>query len=472
MAIPFLNHLDLRSVSELQNAILHRTTSGTASDVRGKLIYDTGTDTIKYYSHPDGGSGSWVSLTGDTNTFRTVQADGSAIGAAETLNLIGGTNITLSESGGAITINGAAAMQFFLEDGDGTEVTINHNKEVKFVEGGGIDINWTDVSPGSDTDPYDLTFTNTDKGSSQNIFKTVATNPAHSGTTTFASTRNLAADSNNDTLKLFDGTGIKIEGAAEDDIVRIRIADGGVDTLQLAADAVDDTKIADNALKSEHYTDGSVDNVHLANSSMTINGSARSLGDSFTTPNDDVSEANLKSRLAGFDSGDTVYIGDGDNDTVVVVRGTLTVEGTTTTVNSETLTVDDNKIVLNDNVTGTPTEDAGIIIERGNQTNVELRWDETDDDWEFTAFNHAGTPALTTYKIPTTYKTTIGDGSATAIAVSHMLGSRDVIVQLYDTSSYETVLADVVRTDTNRITITFGAAPASGDVTVLVSKVG
>ena len=129
MAIPFLNHLDLRSVSELQNAILHKTTSGSASDIEGKIIYDTGTDTIKYYSGSSG-SGSWISLTGDTNTFRTVQADGSAIGSTETLNLIGGTNITLSETDGAITIDGAAAMQFFLEDGDGTEVTINHNKEI------------------------------------------------------------------------------------------------------------------------------------------------------------------------------------------------------------------------------------------------------------------------------------------------------------------------------------------------------
>ena len=363
-------------------------------------------------------------------------------------------------------------MQFFLEDGDGTEVTINHNKEIKFVEGGGIDIDWTDVSTGDDNDPYDLTFTNTDKGSSQNIFKTVATNPAHSGTTTFAATRNLAADSNNDTLKLFDGTGIKIEGAAEDDIVRIRIADGGVGTTQLAADAVDGTKIADDAINSEHITDGSVDNVHLANSSITINGSAISLGGSVSTANDDVSEANLKNRLAGFDSADTVYIGDGDNDTTVVIRGTLAVEGTTTTVNSETLTVDDNKIVLNDNVTGTPTEDAGIIIERGNQTNVELRWDESDDDWEYTAFDHASTPALTTYKIPRTFATTIGDGSATSIVVTHNLGSKDLIVQLFDVSSYENVYADVVRTNNTQVTLTFGAAPASGDIRVLITTVG
>ena len=472
MAIPFLNHLDLRSVSELQNAILHKTTSGAASDVRGKLIYDTGTDTIKYYSHPDGGSGSWISLTGDTNTFRTVQADGSAIGATETLNLIGGTNITLSESGGAITIDGAAAMQFFLEDGDGTEVTINHNKEIKFIEGGGIDINWTDVSPGSDSDPYDLTFTNTDKGSTQNIFKTVATNPSHSGTTTFAGTRNLVADSNNDTLKFFNGTGINIEGAAEDDIIRIKIADGGVDTTQLADDAVTGAKIAADTIDSENYKDGSVDNVHLANSSMTVNGSVRNLGDSFTTPNDDVSKANLKAVSATLDSGDTLYIGDTDNDTTVVVRGTLTVEGTTTTVNSETLTVDDNKIVLNDNVTGTPTEDAGIIIERGNQTNTELRWSESDDDWEYTALNHASTPAVVTYKIARSFAANIGDGSATSIAVTHDLGTKDIIVQLYDVSSYETVYADVVRTNNKQVTMTFATAPAANDVRVLITTVG
>jgi len=47
---------------------------------------------------------------------------------------------------------------FVIEDGDGTEVSIASGKEIKFVDGGGIDINWTDVSDGSDADPYDLTF--------------------------------------------------------------------------------------------------------------------------------------------------------------------------------------------------------------------------------------------------------------------------------------------------------------------------
>ena len=47
---------------------------------------------------------------------------------------------------------------FILEDGDGTEQQIAAGKEVKFVEGAAINIDWTDVTDGTDTDPYDMTF--------------------------------------------------------------------------------------------------------------------------------------------------------------------------------------------------------------------------------------------------------------------------------------------------------------------------
>ncbi len=46
---------------------------------------------------------------------------------------------------------------FQLEDGDGTEVTVSHSKEVKLIGGTGITTNWTDTSTGSDGDPYDMT---------------------------------------------------------------------------------------------------------------------------------------------------------------------------------------------------------------------------------------------------------------------------------------------------------------------------
>ena len=47
---------------------------------------------------------------------------------------------------------------FVLEDGDGTEVTITENKELKFIDGNGLNINFTDTDNGSDADPFDLTF--------------------------------------------------------------------------------------------------------------------------------------------------------------------------------------------------------------------------------------------------------------------------------------------------------------------------
>ena len=68
----------------------------------------------------------------------------------------------------------------------------------------------------------------------------------------------------------------------------------------------------------------------------------------------------------------------------VVIDGDLTVSGSTVTVNAETLLIEDNIIVLNTGVTGTPTTNAGIEVERGTSTNVQIRWDESTDKWQYT----------------------------------------------------------------------------------------
>jgi hypothetical protein len=68
----------------------------------------------------------------------------------------------------------------------------------------------------------------------------------------------------------------------------------------------------------------------------------------------------------------------------LTVTGNLTVQGNTTTLNTETLAIEDNIIVLNSGVTSSPSLNAGIEVERGSSTNVELRWNETDDQWEIT----------------------------------------------------------------------------------------
>ena len=68
------------------------------------------------------------------------------------------------------------------------------------------------------------------------------------------------------------------------------------------------------------------------------------------------------------------------------------------------------------------------------------------------------------------YAVSIGNGNDTSFAVSHGLSTRDVIVQLYDNSTYDTVHADVVRTSDAVVTISFNSAPATNDIRVLVSK--
>lgn len=68
----------------------------------------------------------------------------------------------------------------------------------------------------------------------------------------------------------------------------------------------------------------------------------------------------------------------------VTIGGNLTVSGSSTIINAETIQLADNTIVLNSNVTGVPTENAGIEIERGDLNNVSIRWNENNDYWEYT----------------------------------------------------------------------------------------
>jgi len=79
--------------------------------------------------------------------------------------------------------------------------------------------------------------------------------------------------------------------------------------------------------------------------------------------------------------GQAIASSDSPQFTNLTLTGNLTVQGSTTTISTETLTVDDNIIVLNNNVTGSPTENAGIEIERGNDTNKTFIWNETTDKW-------------------------------------------------------------------------------------------
>ena len=215
---------------------------------------------------------------------------------------------------------------------------------------------------------------------------------------------------------LIDGTTIGIATGV------IKVKNGGVGTTQLAADAVDATKIADDAISGEHLdttviTDqgdlganlASGDSllVHDASANSAAGGLAEAtIGNlqsymqsnlTFTTNTDvDVSAENLLTRLAAFDSTDTVRIGDSGNDATVEIRGNLTVTGTTTTVNTETINLADNIILLNSNLADAANAtDGGIEVKRGaSGSNASLFWDESESRWTMN-------DGSSSYQIPT-----------------------------------------------------------------------
>lgn len=159
-----------------------------------------------------------------------------------------------------------------------------------------------------------------------------------------------------------------------------------------------------------------------------------------------------------------VYISGGLN-----VNGNLLVSGTITTINSEIINLADNILLLNSNATGAATQSAGIEVERGDDDNRSLIWNETNNRWELQA-NDGNYYPIGYVTGADSYATSIG--GATSITVTHNLNTRDVDVQLYDNATYETVIADVVRATVNTLAVSFNTAPSAASIRVLVKKIG
>ena len=82
-------------------------TTEAVQDIVGAMFTSTNTETRITATYQDAtGDIDLVvdDMTADTNTFRTVTAGGNTLGASETLAFTEGSNITISESGGAVTI--------------------------------------------------------------------------------------------------------------------------------------------------------------------------------------------------------------------------------------------------------------------------------------------------------------------------------------------------------------------------------
>ena len=174
-------------------------------------------------------------------------------------------------------------------------------------------------------------------------------------------------------------------------------------TVALTSDVPSDTDGLTEGSTNLYYTDARVQSYLSGGTGVTLSGSGEfSIGQAVATT-------------------DNVTFND------LVVSGNLTVSGTTTTVNTETLTVDDNIIVLNNNAASTPTENAGIEIERGDSANKTLIWNESTDKWTVGS---------------ETFVASTFEGNATGITTAAITGltedsspAEDDLLITYDTSA-------------------------------------
>ena len=398
MARLFVTDINLNK-NELQNARIQNISTAPSAPVTGQIYYDTSNNTMYYYNGLSSPNGPWMPMSGSTEVIQDV------IGSS----VSGGTGLTATYV-------------------DNTGITT-------------IDLDNTAVSAGSYGSSTAIPIFTVDAQGRLTAASTatVATNLSIAADTGTADTVSLLTD----TFTISGGEGI--DTAVTNNTITISGEDATTTNKGIASFADADFTVTTGAV--------TIKNVNLAtqttgNYIATIAGTANEV---------EVSGSGSENSAVTIGLPNDVTITNN-----LTVGGNLNVTGTINSVNTTQVNIVDNKINLNTDFTGTPTADAGIRVERGDGADVEILWNETNDNWTLT---NDGTNY---HAITRKFTSTVGNGTLTQIPVTHNLGSRTVVVNVYDSATYDTVECDVVRTSTTVVTLGFTVAPASGAYTVVI----
>ena len=150
------------------------------------------------------------------------------------------------------------------------------------------------------------------------------------------------------------------------------------------------------------------------------------------------------------------------------------------------VTIKDNGVILGTETTGnyvaaiTTAGDglAGAVASEGSTAALSLTLGSiaagSGTDFVMADSGDAGSQYLTslaTVAGVVNGRTTFAATITANATVTHNLGTKDVIVQLYDVTTFDTVYADIDRATTNTVGVSFGATPTNS-IRVLVQKIG
>jgi len=148
----------------------------------------------------------------------------------------------------------------------------------------------------------------------------------------------------------------------------------------------------------------------------------------------------------------------------LIITGNLTVQGTTTTIDSNTVSVGDSIVLLNGDYTGSaPSENAGVEVERGTQTNTALLWNEGTDRWTFTNdgtvyYNIPVTSELTLDATTTNGASTANDITIGGLTVSGSAQAKSDHLVVYCTTTDNTTTEMFLNGTNGRITLASNSA--------------
>jgi hypothetical protein len=429
MARKFLVSVDLNK-NELLNARIQNLGSAPSNPVVGQIYYDTSNNTMYYYNGLSSPNGPWMPMSGSTEVIQDV------IGSS----IVGGVGLTATygDPAGTTTIDLDDTAVTAGSYGSTTAIpTFTVDAQGRLTAAGTVSVA-TNLSVAGDTgtDTVDL-LTDTLTVSGGEGIDVAVTNNTITVSAEDATYTNKGVASFNSTDFTVTAGAVSLN---KDPVITLSGDVTGSATMTNLGDVTISTTIEPNSIALGTDTTGD----YVA----TIVGTANEVT---VSPNSGESAA--------------VTIGLPDDVTItnnLTVGGNLNVTGTINSVNTTQVNIVDNKINLNTDFTGAPTVDAGIRVERGTSADAEILWNETSDQWTLT---NDGTNY---HEITRKYKTTLNT-SATSYAVTHNLGTKDIVTAIYEVASpYAQIEADIEHTSDSVVTIRFAVAPAIGEYRVVV----
>lgn len=325
---------------------------------------------------------SWEKIItdGDDANYKNSNVGSSDLPVASS-SAVGGVKIG---SGVSIGMDGAISVA------SGSDTT---NSSMSFDTSNGV-LTLTDSASNTTTVDLDGRFSTTDSDDQSLSISGQTLSLTNGGSVTLpdADTQDLSISGR--AVSLTNGGSVTIPASSSNDFTTT--LKNKLDGIEASADVTDATNVtsAGALMDSEISSLSSVKAINqslvsgasptFSTTNMTDATDKRFMSNSQETKLDGLvscTTTNVQSALSALDSTKTLSIGDSGNDTTVNINGNLTVTGTTTTVNSTTVNIGDNIIVLNSDETGTPSQHAGIEIERGTSSNVLLYWREDIDRW-------------------------------------------------------------------------------------------